>query len=266
MEFMLPSFDMTKLRVVSDEASFPKGVLVMCHGLCEHLNRYDAVSEQLVAANFTIVRYDQRGHGKSEGYPAYFDDYMEMPKDMMSVVEWVRSEYPNLPIFIFGHSMGGLTAALFASHFPNQAQGFLLSGALTRYELKLLGNLPIDQPPKTEITNELGEGVCSKQEIIDKYMNDPMVRKTFTVGLCNACGKGVDYLTENPDKLVDPILIMHGANDGIVSVKDSLRLFDEIAAKDKGLRIYERLYHEILNEHLQQHILGEMIYWLENHL
>lgn len=263
MEKHFSSFDGTMLRLRVDEAEEARAVLVICHGLCEHLNRYDHVTEQIVDAGITVVRYDQRGHGKSEGKDAHFDDYNEMPDDANAIVEWSQKTYPNLPHFVFGHSMGGLTAALFATKYPNKVQGILLSGALTRYSKPLLGEWPLPFSADAVLPNELGEGVCSVPEVIEAYQADPMVRKTFTAGLINECYKGIEYLRENPHGFTYPVLIMHGANDGLVAEEDSRRLFAEIASTDKGLRIYENLCHEILNERPHRLIVEEMIRWMK---
>jgi lysophospholipase len=84
--------------------------------------------------------------------------------------------------------------------------------------------------------------------------------------LINEIYKAVQFLKENPQNFVDPVLILHGANDGLVSYKDSLAFFDEIASQDKGLQIYPKLFHEILNEPTKDEVIADIVLWLNKHL
>ena len=266
-ERMHPSFDGTLLRMRKDTVAGPKAVLVIAHGLCEHLNRYDYFTEQLNAAGYSVYRYDQRGHGKSEGAKVFFSDFREMPNDCEAIFELARAENPASKVFVFGHSMGGETVTLFATMYPGLADGILLSGALTRYNNPLMGSdFPIQAPADHYVDNALGGGVCSDPAVVEAYVADPLVEKRISIGLINQIHEGVEYLRANPQLFVDPVLIMHGADDGLVSYKDSLALFDEIAATDKALRIYAQLFHEILNEPSKDEVIVDVLLWLGKHL
>lgn len=266
-ERMISSFDGTKLYLKTDKTEpASKGIIVIVHGLCEHQGRYDYVTAQLIAAGFSVYRFDHRGHGRSEGKKVYYSDFNEIVDDVNEVVKIAETENPNMPLFVLGHSMGGYATSLFGTKYPGRAKGILLSGALTRYNHPLMGNLPMDGDPEAYFPNALGDGVCSDPAVAEAYNNDPYVEKEISISLCNTFGAGISWLKANAEKFTSPVLIMHGADDGLVSVNDSLDLFREIASVDKGLIVYPKLFHEILNEPCKDEIIADMLRWLEKHI
>lgn len=91
-EKMVPSRDGTLLRLRKDTVDNPKALIVIAHGLCEHLNRYDYFTEKLNENGYSVYRYDQRGHGKSEGKKVFFHDFNEMPDDADVFIHMAREE------------------------------------------------------------------------------------------------------------------------------------------------------------------------------
>lgn len=92
-EKMIISFDDTKLRFKKDAVENPKALIVIAHGLCEHLNRYDYFTDKLNENGYSVYRYDQRGHGKSEGKKVYFKDFNEMPDDLGQILALLQYIY-----------------------------------------------------------------------------------------------------------------------------------------------------------------------------
>lgn len=158
--------------------------------------------------------------------------------------------------------MGGYAAACFGTRFPDAAAGIILSGALTRYNAQRAGPLPIGAPPDTYVPNALGEGVCSDPQVTKAYEEDPLVAKEMSIGLLNSIYTGVGWLKEHAVEFTAPVLILHGCNDGIVSPRDSMELFQEIGSTDKSLRIYAHLFHEIFNEPVKGQIMDDVLLWL----
>lgn len=265
-EEMISSADGTKLRFRKDTVEDPRALIVIAHGLCEHLNRYDYFTEKLNENGYSVYRYDQRGHGKSQGKKVYFSDYNEMPDDLAAFVEIAKNESEGKKIFLFGHSMGGETVTLYGTKHPGTVAGIITSGALTHYNNPIMGSaFPIEAPEDTYIPNQLGDGVCSDAKVIEAYANDPLVEKQISTGLINQIYAGVQWLKGNMENFSDPVLILHGADDGLVSAKDSLELYEEISSKDKSLRIYANLFHEILNEPCRNEIIADILLWLGKH-
>jgi lysophospholipase len=263
-ELMFQTFDGMKLFLKSDIPANPKAIAIIVHGLCEHQGRYDYITKKLTDQNYGVYRFDHRGHGRSEGKPAFYNDFDELIADVDAVVEYTQKENPKLGIFLIGHSLGGFAVTTFGMKHPNKARGIVSSGAVVRLNQPF--PVPPDLPVDTYFPNELGEGVCSDPAVVDAYKNDPLVGKEISAGLFYSLFAGIDWNKDNSSLFVDPVLILHGCNDGLVSEKDSRDLYGDISSADKTLKIYAFLFHEIFNEPNKDKVIDDVIQWLDQRL
>ncbi len=263
-ETYLPSFDGTRLFLKTNVPATSKAIIVIVHGLCEHLGRYEYVTQRLIDRNFGVYRFDHRGHGKSEGKPVFYNDFNEMIDDVNCVVEQAKQEHPTLPVFLIGHSMGGLAVTTYGMKYPNHVKGIVASGAVSRFNRAF--PIPPNMPVDAYFPNELGAGVCSDPAVVEAYNQDPLVAKQISFGLFYCLFAAVDWNKQNSSQFVDPVLLLHGCHDGLVSEKDSRELFGDIASQDKTLKIYAFLFHEIFNEPSKDEVIADAIAWLEKRL
>ena len=263
---ILTSFDGLSLYVSRNIPAKVQGIVVIVHGLAEHLGRYDELTNELVSQEFGVYRFDHRGHGKSAGERAYYEDFNTIIEDVNFIVELAKKEYENYPIFVLGHSMGGFAAACFGTKYPDKVNGIILSGALTRDNKGLIGTIPKGLVATTYLPNELGHLICTDQSVVAAYAADPLVLKEVSAGLFYEFAKGIQWLKDNPQAFVAPTLILHGCDDPIIAEKDSRDFYGEIASVNKELKIYAKLYHEILNEPCKNEIMDEIIRWLKRQL
>lgn len=261
-EFFVSSFDQTSLYAKKDIPLEPKAVVLIVHGLCEHQGRYDYLSVKLNESGYSVYRFDHRGHGQSEGKKVFYNDFNELIDDVNVLVELAKNENPSLPLFILGHSMGGFAVANFGIKYPGKVDGIIMSGALTRNNIGLASELPRNLPVDTYFPNELGGGVCSDPAVVEAYANDPYVEKQISAGLFYEVFKGVEWCKENSFKFIEPVILLHGCNDGLVSEKDSRDFFGDISSTDKCLKIYPHLFHEIFNEPVKDEVIVDTINWL----
>ncbi|PYE52440.1 lysophospholipase [Paenibacillus barcinonensis] len=265
-ETTIQSFDGTQLYFSKDIVENAKAAVVIVHGLAEHASRYDYVTEKLNNRGFNVYRFDHRGHARSEGPRTFYSDFHHLIDDVNVIVEAALQESGDTPLFVIGHSMGGFATSSFATKYPGKVKGIVLSGALTRYNTKVAGELPMDLPAGTYFPNELGSGVCGDPEVVSAYANDPLVEKQISVDLFNSLGYGMEWLKQHAEQFVEPVLLLHGANDGLVSEKDSRDFFGDIASTDKTLKIYANLMHEIFNEKAKDEVIEEAIAWIEKRI
>lgn len=263
---MVDTFDGVKLFMAKSLPEDRVAVAVVVHGLAEHSGRYKYLVEKLNDANIGVYRFDHRGHGQSEGEESHYEDFNELTDDVNLVVELAKGENPDLPIFVIGHSMGGFGVASFGSKYPNSVDGIVISGGLTRDHHGTISNVPKDLADDFRLANELTDGVCSVEEVRIDYVNDPLNKKTFTVGLARSLARGVEWLKKSAEVFTDPVLILHGQLDSLVSYKDSLDFFSEISSKDKQVKIYGNLFHEIFNEYAKDEVIGDVIGWIEKRI
>lgn len=262
-EIVKMSYDGIELRGRVDAPTRAKAAVVIVHGLCEHYGRYDYLTARLNTAGYTVYRFDHRGHGRSGGKDTWYDDREQIVKDIDQFANLALEEMAGKPVFMLGHSMGGYAAAEYGTMYPGKMAGYVLSGAWTRDNAGL-GKVPDELPDDTYVPNELGDGVCSDPGVGQAYMEDPLARKSFSVALVRSVVSGQKWMKENAQQFSDPVMLMHGADDGLVSPLDSLEMFQEIASKDKSLRVYAGLFHEIFNEYKKDRVIRDAIEWLDD--
>lgn len=243
-----------------------RAVTVIVHGLCEHQGRYDYLVERFNAAGVGTYRFDHRGHGRSEGERTYYTDFNELPDDTHEVVRLAKSEHPDVPVFLLGHSMGGYCATLYGVKYPGMVKGIVLSGALTHDNRRLIADVPAGLDPHQQLPNELGDGVCSVKAVVEAYVADPYNTKTFTTGLCYALNGGVAWLSTRMDTFVYPVLLLHGEKDALVSVQDSYDFFGKMQSTDRQMKVYGGLFHEIFNEYCRDEVIGDALGWIVNRI
>src|SRR5699024_6899891 len=256
----------TKVQT-TEQPETAKATVIMVHGLAEHLGRYDDFAGLLIRSGFNVIRYDQRGHGHSSGENTLYSDVDEITDDLNAIVLYAKKLLSEQQVFVIGHSMGGYTAALYGTKYPRKIDGYITSGALTRYNHELFKDVPVGLDSNDYIKNEMGEGLCSTEIVLKHYIEDALNKKEISIGLIRTLDKGIEYLKLEAGDFKDPVLILHGENDGLVSPKDSEQFHDEISSSDKALIIYPKLEHEIFNEFTKKNeIFNTVIKWIEDRL
>lgn len=277
----------------------PKACLLMVHGLTEHISCYDQQANWLVEKGYVVYRFDLRGHGETEGKKGWVNDYKDFPKDVRTLVLKMKKDFPDLKYFIFGHSLGGFSSVLFASFYPNQVNGLLLSGALSRgyipnfeevvqenlpknslysilhkSQMKLFKyhekiqdyRLPLLLDPEESYPFEGPDMGSDNPEVIRWKEKDLLKLRKLYVRFYHEVVKGLEYLNENPNGVRDSILMMHGESDQIVDFKDSMILYKDTKIHDKELWILPRFMHEILNDVRSIKVLNKMDEWMVERL
>ncbi len=249
----------------------PKGIVIIVHGFAEHLGRYDYFVDKLNQNGFGCYRFDNRGHGKSGGKSLDLEDYIDFEKDADLVVQKAKTEFPNLPIFMFGHSMGGFITALYGEKFKDRLNGQILSGAATDEPLqstailKWIINIGNKIFPKLRVKNDLSSLISRDSAVIDDYRKDPLIHDKATVRFFKQfIVEGITYLKNHAKEYNYDCLILHGKDDKIISYKSSENFYNSISSKDKKIIIYDNLYHEILNESDRDTVINDVITWLKS--
>lgn len=253
----------------------PKAVVCLVHGLGEHTGRYAHVGKALNDAGYALFGFDLRGHGQTGGARGHFPSLDAVMQDIRQFVQFQSRNHPELPIFLYGHSLGGLLALAYAIRHPDGLQGVIVTGAGLRSALqeqkgkialvKLLGSLL----PTLVVKSELEVAGLSRDEtVVRAYVNDPLVHDKTSLGLGKAGLTAIDLCFARAREFKPPLLIMHGKADRITypsGSEDFARLAGE-TNKDVTLKLWEGMYHEIHNEPEQAEVFKVMIEWLDGHL
>lgn len=260
-----------------------KAIVVIVHGLAEHLGRYNYVTEKLNKAGYGVYRLDNKGHGKTEktvidgkavdGYVENFHEYMDDPNIIVSMA---KKEHPNKKVFMLGHSMGGRIAAIYGMKYPNQLDGQIFSGSSVKYQDKFVEyyknkdkKSPFEGEKATEmIPNKLTSAICRDAAIRAQYAADPLNLNQFANKLLHEYRVGAGaYVKKHVEDYEYPTLILHGGDDRIVSKESSQWFYETIDSTDKTIKIYPNCYHEIMNEKKEKKkVLNDIIDWLDERL
>lgn len=246
-----------------------RAVVLLVHGYAEHSGRYDHVAEPFVDRGAAVYAYDQRGHGRSDGQRAYVDRFEQYLADLDQFRHRVEDRTPDVPVFLFGHSMGGLVALLYVLNYDPDLRGLLLSAPaieinpdlapLLRPFAKLLGRLfptlPTVRSPQDSISRD--------PAVVEDAQNDPLNYHGRTLARTGAeLIRAGEEAQSRLEELTLPFLVIHGTADPLATPAWSERLYERAAADDKTLKLYDGLYHETFNEPEQDEVLRDLGTWL----
>lgn len=294
----IPSHDkiLTLSLLIQKPTIKPLGLVLIIHGMAEHKERYEPFLNTLAKNGYITAIYDQRGHGESIvskddlGY-FYEKSGSSFILDLFQIIESLKKHYPNLPIYLFAHSMGTLIARNFIQKYDDQIDGLILSGA-PHYQKKAKLGLFLSKILQTfhsehyrssflhHLTfshyNNQFEGksenrwICSNLETVKNYDEDPLCGFVFTLNgfenlynLLINCYDKTKYLIKNPQL---PILFLRGSKDPVVGKEKDQSYtcsflkqlgYNELKEKD-----YPGKQHELLNELNHEEIEQDILNWL----
>lgn len=250
-----------------------RAVALLVHGLGEHSGRYQHVAEALAGRGIATIAPDHIGHGHSPGQRCHIGDFREFTTPLDALRALIELDYPQRPCFIIGHSMGGLITGVYMLERQSSFSGAVFSGAafevpeppggITMLIYKLLATL---LPKMGAMALDASE-VSRDPDVVSRYMADPLVHDGKTsVGLLVALLKNMDELQKRRGEITLPVLAMHGEGDVMTPSTGSKNFIEGLGSREKALRIYPELYHEIFNEPEQAQVLGDMLDWLDARL
>lgn len=253
-EFELKCADGVELFARAWEAENARAALCIAHGLGEHGDRYAKFAEFLNKNGITVYCHDHRGHGRNVKKPNQrgIARMRDLERDFVTMIEYAKQE-TGLPVFLFGHSLGGLVG-LFTTL---NAQPEVAGSIITSPWLKLVGGPPkalfdvvswmAGVVEKIAISNGLSAADLSHDKAVNEaYTPDPLNHDRIGLGLAGDAHRASQWVLDNPDKLSVPLLLCHGAADNICDVNGSR----EFAQKNKSVKFVEfpNAFHEIHNE------------------
>jgi alpha-beta hydrolase superfamily lysophospholipase len=249
------------------DADYLCGVVLLVHGLGEHSGRYGHVAEAFTQSGYVLMAFDQRGHGRSEGTRG--DEIIDTTcQDIDHFLQEAKQRYPQLPVFLYGHSLGGLLVLYYSiTHRPDVAGVISTAPALAAEKgvspsTILMAKVMSRLIPKMQINNGLDRSGLSRiPDVIEKYNNDPLVHGKITArfGLeLMEKGKWVRDHTEFPL----PLLLINGSADRIID-PEAVKQFGSTLKGDITVSILDGFYHEVHNEPGQKEVLQQMLQWMD---
>ncbi len=246
------------------------GLIVLAHGYGEHTGRYAAIAAMLNAQGYAVWAPDQRGHGRSEGLRAHVHRFADFVADFAGFVEGARAAHPDLPLFVLGHSMGGLIATLYALEHPGAYTGLILSGPAVKVDqlaspllLLAAGLLSALTPTLGVIGGGSNGGICRDPDVVTAFNTDPLcyhgkVRARMGYEMLRA----TQTVLPRAGQLTAPVLVVQGEADRIIPAQGVRDVFAAFGSADKTLHVYPGLYHEVMSEPERETVMADILHWL----
>jgi acylglycerol lipase len=249
----------------------PRAVLVIVPGFNAHSAYYAWAAEQLVADGLAVYAVDLRGRGKSDGerfYVERFDDYVS---DVAQCVAVVRAREPGLPVFLLGHSAGGVVACLFALDHQSELAGLVCESFAHQlpapdFALAVFKGLS-HLAPHAHILRLKNEDFSRDPQVVEAMNADPLIaHETQPTRTLAAMVRADERLKEGFPLITLPVLILHGTADKATRPSGSQFFYDTAGSRDKTLKLYEGHVHDLLNDLGKDVVMADLKGWIEARL
>jgi alpha-beta hydrolase superfamily lysophospholipase len=281
----------------------PKAAIQIAHGMAEHAKRYDPFARFLVDSGFCVYANDHRGHGNTAGFSGKIGHFADengwnlAVKDMHAITCFIKEQYPGLPIFLFGHSMGSFLSRHYIALYGNEVKGVILSGtggdpgllgcigrfiAFLECRIKgirshslLLTKLSFGKFNNSFKPNRTDFDWLSRDDMeVDKYIGDPFCGEVFTAGFFHDLFTGMKFINQSdnikkiPKNL--PVYLFSGDKDPVGNNKKGVEQvynsYKKAGFSDVKLKFYKGGRHEMLNEINRKEVYGDIVGWLNEHV
>lgn len=249
----------------------PKAHIILHHGLWDYSDYYYPFAAELVKHRYAVYAFDVRGHGRSTGDRSFvqsFDDYID---DLDRFLKRVRQRSGKQPLFLFGHSLGGLIAATYViAHPDNALTGVIISGAglkeghdvtpLLKRVVPILGALVPKLPSyKPDFTYASRDPTVGERKSADTLIDQKgLPARSGAEGL-----RAIAKIQARMEEFAAPVLIMHGTADRWTNNEGSKQLATRARSSDKTLKLYEGFYHELLTDTEKERVWQDIIAWMD---
>ncbi len=279
----------------------PIAAVQIAHGMAEHSERYSAFANYLVKRGFVVYANDHRGHHRTAGsveklgFFANEDGWFKVVGDMKQLTDIILDENPELPIFIFGHSMGSLLTRTYLTKFKNNINGVIFSGTsnesgllltMGKFVAKVIG-IFYDKKTPSNFLDKMSFGkfnsyfkpnrtkfdwLSRDKKQVDNYITDMYCGAVFSNGFFYDLAFGMKYLNKNLDKISKdlPILIISGTSCPVGDFGKGIEKLYKKYKKAGIINVKSKLYtdarHEIINETNKGEVYQDIVDWIRQNI
>jgi acylglycerol lipase len=255
----------------ADAASKPRAVVVIVHGFNSHSGHYTWVGEQLSASGLAVYALDLRGRGKSDGERYFVDKFDHYVSDVAMFVTLAKEREPGLPVFLLGHSAGGVVSCVYTIEHQAELAGLICESFAFQVPapdfalaaLKGLSHLA----PHAHVLKLKNEDFSRDPKVVAALNDDPLiaheVQPTQTVA---EMVRADERLKKSFPLFTLPLFILHGTQDKATKPSGSRLFYERAGSTDKQLKLYDGHYHDLLNDIGKEGVLGDINVWLDAHI
>jgi acylglycerol lipase len=251
--------------------SAPRAIVVICHGVDSHGGQYLWAAEKFVQRGFVVYTLDLRGRGKSDGPRFYVDNIADYVADLGIVIDLAKSRDANLPVFLLGHSAGGIVSCTYALEMQDGLAGLICESfafkvpvpnfilGITKFLSGFFPRLPVLKLKNEDFSRD-GEAV--------RVLNaDPLIaNEVQPAATVAALVRADERLKQEFPSIKLPVLILHGTADTATVPSGSEFFYKTAGSEDKTLKLYEGHFHDLLNDLGKERVLDDMVAWIDTRL
>jgi acylglycerol lipase len=248
-----------------------RAAVVIVPGFNSHSGYYSWVAEQFVAQRLAVYAIDLRGRGKSEGERFDVDDFADYVSDIAGLVDLVQSRETGLPVFLLGHSAGGVAACLYALDHQQVLKGLICESFA--YELPAPGfALSAIKglshfAPHAHLLQLKNEDFSRDPKVVRAMNADPLIaQEKQPAETLAALIRADEQLKQSFPRFTLPLLILHGTADKAAKASGSQHFYEAAGSADKTLKLYEGGFHDLLNDTGKSEVMGDITRWIDAHL
>jgi len=248
-------------------ADSPRGVVVISHGFNSHSGQYLWAADQLVANGLAVYALDHRGRGRSDGERFYVDAMADYVKDLATFVKLAKARELGLPVFLLGHSAGGVIACVYAIESQSELAGLICESFAFQVPapdfaiavLKGLSHLA----PHAHVLKLNNEDFSRDPEVVKAMNADPLIaNETQPTKTVAELARADDRLQREFPLITLPLLILHGTLDKATKPSGSQIFHVNACSKDKALKLYEGHFHDLLNDLGKEQVMADINAWI----
>jgi len=248
-----------------------RGVVVIVPGFNAHSGYYTWVAGQFVAGGLAAYAVDLRGRGKSDGERFYVASFADYVSDVAGLVKLAKSREPGLPVFLLGHSAGGVVACMYALEHQAELRGlvcesFAFQVPAPDFALAVLKGLS-HVAPHAHVLHLKNEDFSRDPSAVQVMNDDPLIahetQPTQTVAQMVLAD---ERLKKDFPLMTLPVLILHGTLDKATKPSGSQFFYDTAGSADKTLNLYEGYFHDLLNDVGKEAVMTDIKEWIDGRL
>lgn len=245
----------------------PKAVVILIHGFNAHSGYMEWPAEKFVAEGYAAYALDLRGRGNSEGERFYVEEFSDYLGDVHKLVEIARAEEPEAPIFVLGHSAGGVIATSYVFEHQADIAGLVCESFAFDVGLPHLVQLALQGvgylAPHLHVFSLNNADFSRDAAHVERMNNDPLIAKeSQPAETASEMLKAAERLKENMPEFKVPVFILHGTEDKATRPAGSQYFYENAGSTDKTLKLYEGHFHDLLADTDKELVMADILAWV----
>ena len=249
----------------------PRAVVVISHGFNAHSGQYDWVARQFVSKGLAVDALDHRGRGRSEGERFFVKKFADWTRDLATFIDMVKAREPGLPVFLFGHSAGGVIACGYTLEHQDEIAGLICEDFAYQVPapdivLAILKGVS-HVAPHAHVFKLKNEDFSRDPAVVARLNADPLIANESQASETIVEMVRADQLLKKSfGQFTLPLLILYGTADKVTKPSGSKEFYEKAGSNDKTLKLYEGHFHDPLADVGKQQVMADIQAWIDAHI